>query len=31
MTAVLGPIVAERGDEPAIVDDRGITSWVELD
>ena len=31
MTAVLGPIVAERGDEPAIIDDRGTTSWVELD
>ena len=31
MTAVLGPIVAERGDEPAIIDDRGVTSWSELD
>jgi long-chain acyl-CoA synthetase len=31
MTAVLGPIVAERGDEPAIIDDRGVTSWITLD
>jgi long-chain acyl-CoA synthetase len=31
MTAVLGPIVLERGDEPAIIDERGVTSWTELD
>lgn len=31
MSAVLAPIVAQRGTEPAIIDERGVTSWVELD
>ena len=31
MTALLADIVATRGDEPAVIDERGITSWIELD
>ncbi|WP_421121757.1 AMP-binding protein [Aquihabitans daechungensis] len=31
MTALLRDIVAVRGDEPAIIDERGTTSWNELD
>ena len=31
MTVVLAPIVDQRADEPAIIDERGVTSWVELD
>lgn len=31
MTAVLDPLVATRGDASAVIDERGATSWVELD
>jgi long-chain acyl-CoA synthetase len=31
MTALLAEIVARRGDEPAVIDERGTTSWHELD
>ena len=31
MTAVLGEIVEQRGDEPAVVDERGTTTWRQLD
>lgn len=31
MTAILGPMVTVRGDEPAVIDERGATSWRELD
>jgi len=31
VTALLADIVAARGDEPAVVDGRGTTSWIQLD
>jgi long-chain acyl-CoA synthetase len=31
VTAVLADLVALRGDEPAVIDERGTTSWTELD
>ena len=31
MTALLEPVVAVRGDEPAVIDERGATSWRALD
>jgi long-chain acyl-CoA synthetase len=31
VTALLAEIVAARGDEPAVIDERGSTSWSELD
>lgn len=31
MTAILEPLVAARGDEPAVIDGRGTTCWRELD
>jgi len=31
MTAILAPIVAERADEPAVIDAAGITTWEQLD
>ncbi|MEO6629010.1 MAG: AMP-binding protein [Aquihabitans sp.] len=31
MTAVLAPLVKARGSQPAVIDERGTTSWIELD
>ncbi len=31
MTALLAEVVARRGDEPAVIDERRTTSWNELD
>ena len=31
MTALLADLVAARRDEPAVIDERGTTSWAELD
>ena len=31
MTALLAEIVAARGEEPAVIDERGSTSWNQLD
>src|SRR5262249_48321726 len=31
MAELLAPVVARRGDAPALVDERGTTSWIELD
>ena len=31
VTAVLAGIVAERAEEPAVIDERGATTWLELD
>ena len=31
MTALLADIVAARADEPAVIDERGTTTWAELD
>lgn len=31
MTAILGPMVAVRGHEPAVIDERSATTWAELD
>ena len=31
VTAVLAGIVAERAGEPAVIDERGATTWLELD
>ncbi|WP_426574662.1 AMP-binding protein [Aquihabitans sp. McL0605] len=31
MTALLADIVAKRADEPAVIDERGTTTWAQLD
>ena len=31
MTAIIGEIVQQRGDEPAVIDERGTTTWRQLD
>jgi long-chain acyl-CoA synthetase len=31
VSALLGPIVAARGDQPAVIDERRATSWSDLD